>query len=56
MNFNSTTRFFTSTVKVDMTVEEPTMIHIPTELWYEDGYTYTVVELQGVVRKDVKTT
>ena len=30
------------------------MIHIPIDLWYADGYTYTVVELQGVVRKDVE--
>jgi hypothetical protein len=54
MNFNTTSTFFVANIKVDMTIDEPTVVYIPEEFWYKDGYYYDVVELQGEVRKDVQ--
>jgi len=56
MLFNSTTATFQTNIKVDMSVDAPSVVFVPADFWFTDGYTISVVELVGEVRKDVQHT
>ena len=57
MNFNSTSETFQTNIKVDMSLNLPSVVFIPSsDFHFEKGYTLSVVELVGEVRRDVEHT